>query len=73
MIFEFFKKTECPRVELVKDLIEDLDDLYDDMRSIDLSDKYLQSDMSNEREYKEYLELTSKIAIREKTIAELLK
>lgn len=73
MKFEFFKKTVDHRIELVNDLIEELDDLYDDMHSVEIEDRTLKSDNSNERHYLRYEELKNRITLRESTINRLLK
>lgn len=73
MKFEFFKKIVDPRIELVRDLIEELDDLYDDVRTTDIEDRELKSDASNERQFCNYEELQNRIKLRESVINRLLK
>ena len=73
MKFEIFKKLNDSRIELVRDLIEELDDLYDDMRSVEMEDRKLQSDLSNERHFRNYEELQNRINLRESVINRLLR
>lgn len=73
MKFEFFKKTVDPRIELVETLIEELDDLYDDMSYVEMEDRTLQSDLSNESSFRRYELLKNQIDLRESTINRMLK
>ena len=74
MKFEFFlRKIVDQRLELVRDLIEELDDLYDDMRTTDIEDRELKSDASNERQFCNYEELQNRIKLRESVINRLLE
>ena len=70
MTITFFKKNNNPKLELVRDLIDELDELYSDYSDISIEDRDLIAptvDYSgNERYYKRFEEINAKIYIREK-------
>jgi len=61
MRFELFKKHNDPKLELIRDLIDELDDLYDDMG--------MEMNFSEGKD--EYCGHIDKISIREQTILAL--
>lgn len=75
MTITFFKKNNNPKLELVRDLIDELDELYSDYSDISIEDRDLITPTvgysGNERYYKRFEEIIAKIYIREKTIEQL--
>ena len=75
MNITFFRKVNDPRIELARDLIEELDELYNDVKYVDIEDRQFvkkPNEFDNENNFKCYEEMLSKIAIRESVIKQLL-